>query len=350
MEGTKKNKLSNLQIEYFCEQMSMILRSGISPLEGITIMKDDSESEEDKSFYQQLQENLEETGFLYDALDSCNMFPNYVIQMVRLGETTGSMDDVMDSLAAFYRQREAISVNIRNAVSYPILMITMMFFVMIVMMTQVLPIFEKVLNQLGSEMTGFSKGLLSLGTAINHYAFAFIVLVIVLVLIAFYFFKTQKGRQQFTKLSGKLYFTKGIQERTAAARFANGMALTIRSGLDVDTSFSLLYDMTESPAFQKKLDDCKSYMDEGCTFQEAISKAHVFRGIQSRMLAIGSTTGNEEQVLDTISTQYEEEIDENLSRIISIVEPTLVIILSLLVGVILISVMLPLLGIMSNIG
>ena len=107
--------LSNMEVSAFCSQMAMILRSGIFAMEGISIMLEDAEDPEERALLAQIDETLQETGQLHTALRETSAFPDYLIQMIRIGEETGKLDDVMGALALYYEREASIAQTIRNA-------------------------------------------------------------------------------------------------------------------------------------------------------------------------------------------------------------------------------------------
>lgn len=126
------------------------------------------------------------------------------------------------------------------------------------------------------------------------------------------------------------------------------MALTLSSGLTPEECLNLAIQLTDQEAFKNRLDQCKTAVSQGQDLCEALLEHGVFTGAYARMAAIGSRTGVLDEVMSKISLQYEEDIDARISGMIAAIEPTLVIILSVIVGIILLSVMLPLMGIMAG--
>lgn len=146
---------SNMELSSFCGQMALILKSGISSTEGLTIMLEDAAPGDERTVLEDLNSNMQETGSLFLALEHAGMFPSYMLHMVEIGEETGTLDEVMESLQNHYEREEAISRSIRNSITYPMIMTGMMAVVVIVLLVKVMPIFNQVFIQLGTEMTGF---------------------------------------------------------------------------------------------------------------------------------------------------------------------------------------------------
>ena len=177
---TQQGKLTNLEIASFCSEMAMILKSGISSLEGVDLLREDAQTKAEKELLNEIYQSVMDTGRLDQALEETKVFPEYLIRMTQIGEETGTLDEVMESLAEHYDREEAIRRSVRSAISYPLLMIGMMLVIIIILMTKVMPVFDQVFRQFGQEMTGFSRGILLAGNALSRYSAVFAVLLAVI--------------------------------------------------------------------------------------------------------------------------------------------------------------------------
>lgn len=347
--GKKKlTPFSNMEAASFCSQMAIILKSGISSIEGITIMLEDVSQENEKQLLLQIQETLMQTGSLYEALAAAGVFPAYLLNMVQIGEQTGKLDDVMDSLANYYEKEASLAQTIKNAVTYPLIMLMMMTLVILVLITKVMPVFNQVFEQLGTQMTGFSRIILNIGIFINAHAIIFFGILAALVIFVIFLIKSSKGQSLFRSFADKFASNRDLSQKIAAYRFSNGMALTLSSGLTPEECLNLASELTEQASFRNKLEQCRASVSQGNDLCEVLLEQGIFSGTYARMATIASRTGVLDEIMDKIAAQYEEDIDARISGMIAAIEPTLVIILSVIVGIILLSVMLPLMGIMSG--
>ena len=345
----EQRKLSGMELASFCGQLGLILRSGISAVEGIVTMLEDTTSDAEKEILEKILKKLEETGSLGMSLSEAGVFPAYMLHMVEIGEEAGALDEVMHSLEIHYEREEAIRRTLRNAITYPLIMAGMMIIVVVVLLVRVMPVFNQVFVQLGTELTGFSRTLMDIGTAVSRYALVFGLLLVVIAVFAVYAAKVPSGRELCRKLAGRFGPARRLFDEIAACRFASGMALTLRTGLNPYRSMELMTSLNEDPVFQKKLDKCMQETEDGAEYTKALSDVGIFTGVYARMVLVGSKTGNVDQVMAQIADLYQEDVDTRLNNLIAVLEPTLVISLSLIVGIILLSVMFPLLGIMSGI-
>ena len=128
------------------------------------------------------------------------------------------------------------------------------------------------------------------------------------------------------------------------------MVLTLSSGMDTYESLSLVQKLVETDDMKKKVEECRDLLINGDSFPDALSKANIFTSFYSQMVSVGFKSGSMDTAMKQISERFEHDTERKIYSLISILEPTLVIILSLIVGMVLLSVILPLMGIMTNIG
>ena len=344
----KQQPFFNPELSGFCSQMAMILHSGISPLEGITIMLEDSTSDREKDILQQILDTLQETADFSLSLKETGLFPSYLVHMVQIGEETGTLDEVMSALSEHYEREDSIAKSIRNAVTYPMIMIGMMLVVILVLLVKVMPIFNQVFVQLGTEMTGFSGALMHIGNAISRYSVVLIILLAAIAAALFFGSRTEKGKAVLARFAKHFRFFSSMAQQQAGCRFADVMNLALRSGLTPERGLELAAMLNQDPDFQVKLETCQKQVNEGEDLSHALfppESSPYLRppGIdraKNRFYGSGHETG-----IRYVSgrNRYPDQQHTGGSG------ASLIIGLSLIVGIILLSVMLPLMGIMSGI-
>lgn len=347
---SKQIKLSNAEIASFFNQAALLFQAGFTPRDAMSILYNDCKNDEGKVIYKQIFDACSEGEPFNKALADTGLFPQYVLSMIALGEESGNLDDCMISLSDYYEKEEVIHDSVKSAVRYPMIMILMMLIVIFVLIGKVMPIFEQVFEELGSEITGFAASLLSMSGILNRYS---VVLVAILCLIAVIYFlsvKTSYGKNVVYKVLNAIPITRDFYDSVACGRFASGLAIALSSGMDTYTSLDMVSQLIGNRRMEEKISVCSSMLKDGSNFAEALTESGIFSNLHSQMIAVGFKSGNIDTVLRKISDNYEKETMQKIQRIISGLEPTLVIILSLIVGLILLSVILPLMGIMTSIG
>lgn len=340
---SQKNKiLSEAEISAFCQQIGMIIKAGLPTYYGISILRDEAADEYTKDFLTKLYEPMEKGVTLGAALAETDVFPEYMVDMIQLGEETGRLEEVLDSLAVYYEREADIKSSIRQAVTYPLIMSVMMLVVIVVIITQVVPVFTHIYEELGSGLTGTALLLMNISNVLNKYMLAFVIGFIVIGIGMYLLSKTAIGKTFFLRHR--------LSMSIASSRFANCMYLALSSGLDTDRSLEMAEKLIDNPYMLEKIKMCKTHIKHGEGFVKSLLLSGIFSKIYSSVITIGYKTGSIDDVMHNISIAYEEETDEELRHFISVLEPTLIIILSFIIGVILISFLLPLLGIMASIG
>lgn len=342
MNKNNNSILGNMEIAAFCDQLSMIVAAGISLYEGVSILSEDAEDEQTKVILSGINASLEQGVSFHEALSASDVFPKYVIDMIEIGETTGKLEEVLKALATYYRREDSIRNSIKNAVTYPIIMIVLMFVIIFVMIAKVLPVFQQIYGELGSQLTGVAGAFMRFSMVLNRYMLVIVLLLAVAVVALVFFFKSNHGKRFLQK--------KTYAMALATGRFANCMSLAMSSGLDTDQGLLFAEQLVDNPYMAKRIRTCSDLIASGKSFAEAILSTHIFDRVYVSMISIGFRTGTLDEVMAKISEEYEDAIENRIAKFIAILEPTLVIILSVVIGIVLISFLLPLIGIMSSIG
>jgi type IV pilus assembly protein PilC len=336
--------LKPAELSAFFAQISMVLKAGIKISDGIQVMLEDSSDSGSRRILAAIYEKLEFGAPFFEALKETRVFPAYVVNMAEIGEKTGKLDDVMDSLVDYYEREEGISQSIKSAVTYPMVMIVVMLVVVGVLVINVLPVFNEVFRDLGSEMSGFAQAVMNTGLLAARYSTG--IVAALAILAGVFLISRRAGKNKGTSIP----MGRATRAKVASGRFASAMSMMISSGLDTDESLDMVYRLTDDAIVRKKIEVCRGRISAGATFSDAVVESGLFSGMYARMITVGFKTGSVDRVMKKLAARYEDEIDAKISAAISILEPTLVAVISIIVGMILMSVMLPLMGVMSSIG
>lgn len=346
----KYKHLSDSETAFFCGQLALLLPAGITPLESICLMSKDTPSAEGRELLTQIEASLRNGMSFYESLVSTKVFPEYVTSMVLLGEEAGRLDAIMISLADYYEQQNTISDAVKGAVSYPLIMVCLMLLILVVLLTKILPIFNQVFLQLGSGLIGASGQLMRLGTLLQSVSGIFAGIFMAAAVIFLVLYKNHRGRTWVKHRLHTLGFTKNYYLGISYSRFAGAMSMIIASSIDIFKGLELSQGIIDNELMNEKLAVFKAALLRGDYVPEALKEAEIFQAQHQRMIQISYKTGNSDEVFKKLSAYYSEAALSRLQRLLGAIEPTLVIAFSLTVGIILLSVIMPLIGIMSSIG
>lgn len=350
MSEIKNKKYTYQELAAFCLQISMLLNAAVPLDEGLSIMSQDAKDEAEKKMLLSMAEGSELGLPFFQVLEETGAFPSYVVRMARLGQETGTLDEMMSSLSDYYEKEYQLLRNIKNAVTYPIMMIFMLFAVLFVLFVKVMPIFENVYSQLGAQMSPAAQSAIRLGGIFSGTAL-FIGAVLVIAAAGAYIMSSMGMKVSLAEKC--IYAVKG-RSRIAAAvakrRLASVMSLSIRCGMDMEKGLELASDLVENDGIRDRIMACRDMMEDGSDCYQSMKKTELFSGFHIQMIQVGQRSGHLDQVMEEISDSYKEQADEAIDGILARFEPTLVAVLAVAVGFILLSVMLPLVGILSAIG
>lgn len=338
----KKHLLQEAELAAFCQQLNMIIKAGMPTHYGISILMDEAADEATHAFLKRIYDPMEEGCSLYEAMVPLGVFPGYMLHMIELGEATGRLEEVFESLSVYYEREAHIKQGIRHAVRYPLIMSGLMLIILIVMIREIIPIFANVFAEFGSSLSGTARSLMAISTFLNNYLLYFIIAVVALGVGFVIFSKTALFRRIFAKTA--------FSQSVATGRFANCMYLALSSGLDTDRGLEMAEELTDNHVLANKIRICRTQIKNGESFYKSILSSGILSKMHASVITIGAKTGAMDEVMLQLSKNYEEESEAKLHRFVSILEPSLVIILSFFIGLILVSFLLPLLGIISSIG
>ena len=345
-----KYTLTARELSNFFGQLGMLIHSGISVTEGLAILQDESQTDTDREIITALLTSMEETGSLTQAMETSGRFPHSSVSYIKTGEETGCLDEILNSLALHYEQEQETSGQIRSAVTYPLLMLVMMGIVIIVLLVKVLPIFRQVFQQMGMEMNGFSSRLLNAGNIITRYSAFFLILAVILIGCILFLCLNKKGQQMLAKIVLHLPVLRDIPVALDYSRMTHGLALGQKSGLAPETSLALAEQLISHPLVLERLQKAADLLNTGYAFSDALKESGLFGGMEIRLIIVAFQSGTADDAFADLSSRYQDNASALITRVISVIEPTIVIILSVLVGLVLLSVMMPLLGVLADIA
>ena len=347
----KKRVLTNDEISTLCLELSLLLHSGVDSGSGLSLLAEEEGASPRGELLSRMARQVDEGGSLGDALRDCGCFPDYVHGLVRVGEQTGRTEEALRALARYYEDRARLDRQLRSALMYPAVLLLVMLSVIVVLLTQVLPVFNDVYANLGGSLTGVAGWLLSLGQALDGLMPLLCLLLGTAVLLLAAFAGSFSFRNWLLGLWRKRRGDRGLSKKLNNGRFAQALAMGMGSGLSVEDSLSLAASLlSDLPAVQRRCQDCRRLLEQGTPLAPAMGETGVLPRSDCRLLDLAMRSGSGDSVMAQIAQRLSQEGEDALEARMGQIEPTLVVISSVLVGLILLAVMLPLMHIMTAIG
>ncbi len=343
-------KLSHGALSQLFQGLGSLLHAGLSLADGIHLLSQE-ETGEKQALLRSLGTAMDTGAPLEEAMEETGAFPPAAVGMIRIGQTTGRLEDTLSYLADYYEERVRTARQIKNALLYPSLILVLMLCVIGVLLMEVLPVFDQVYASLGSQLTGLAGWLLALGQGLKE-ALPWLlgVLVLVAAVAAGYSF-VRSFREWANTLFLRRFGDISLARRFNNAQFAQAMAMGLGSGLGLDESLQLAADLlAHIPGAAARCRMCTQRIEEGTDLAKALAETSLLPPAMSRLLALGLQSGSGDVAMGDIARRLSEDARASLEEAVARIEPAMVLACSVLVGGILLAVMLPLMNIMSAIG
>ena len=343
--------LSNLEIADLCRELALLLHAGVSIGDGLALLSEEEQVPVYKAMLSEMAHDMDSGAFLSQAMEKTGRFPTVVTGLIRVGETAGSLEEALNALAGYYENREKMKRQLVNSLAHPAILLVLMLTVIIVLLSQVLPVFNEIYQSLGGQLTGVASGLLLLGQLLDRGLPVLCGLLGAAVIFAGLLWQHPGFRGKVMGFWHTHWGDRGISRKWNNARFAQALAMGFHSGLRLEESVDLAGKLLKDiPGAVGRCNTCHQMLLQGEDLASALSKTELLPPPACRLLILGMRSGNGDGVLQEISRRMQDDAQQDLETAVSKVEPALVLVTSVLVGVILLSVMLPLMNIMMAIG
>ena len=349
--NANKQQVSDEYLSIFCRELHQLIKSGMSISMGLELLIEDEKDPKVKEWLQGLHITTSNGATLTEALKESKIFPDYMVDLMGLAEYTGRLEDVLLTLQHHYDRKLMMKEEIRGAITVPLALLVVMVAVVILLITKVLPIFDRTFSQLGVRMGNVAGSMMKAGEVLTSVSAFFIAVFLAILYLALMIAILPPLRNWFVKFFTYHFGGKGILGTLASSKFASAMAMAVAGGLSIDESIDMAEKLCKgSKAMDAKIAKCRKAIDEGETTANALSMAEIFSNRDSQLLKLAENTGSLADALEDVANRLEAEGLNKVNHIVAIIEPVVVMITGTLAGSVLLSVMLPLMGLLSGMG
>ena len=341
--------LSEEQISVFCRSLAMMLRSGVTMQEAVELFVQDGDDASPllHSTAQQMEKALGEGQSFAQTARDTGAFPEYALGVFSMAELSGRLDEVLDRLADYYDRQHALNERLRSTLTYPVALLLMMCGVLSVLVFSVLPMFVRVYNSLTGSLAASSYAYVLAASLIGRVSLVLAVAVSAVLLVLAVMLHTQKGREKLNGPMERSRFTRKAARQLAVSQMADTVSTMLASGAEEDSALEQCIRQTSHTGLRTALQACRSDMQQGTGMAQAFLRHKVLPPLYARMLQGGSESGSLPAAMESVALRLGQEAENALCRLIDDIEPVLIGFLTVSVGFTLLSVMLPLLGILS---
>ena len=347
----REKPLSNQTLMDLCGGLALLLHAGVGTADGLDLLGQQQEEPALAQLLADLARRVDDGASLAQALEDSRRFPHYLCALTEVGEAAGRTEEALNALARHYESRMSLDRRLRSALLYPCILMLIMLGVIVVLLTKVLPVFDQVYAGLGGSLTGVAGGMLALGRVLDRGMPVLCLLLAAAGVFLVLFSLSESFRQGLVSRWRRRFGDRGVSRKISDGRFAQALSMGMASGLPLEDALTQAADLLEDvPGAQARCRDCLDRLDRGDELAQAVRQSEVLPPAECRLLALGLRSGSGDRVMEDIARRLGQAGEDALEDRVSQVEPALVGVTSVLVGIILLSVMLPLMHIMSAIG
>jgi len=331
------------------QQFSTLLKAGIPLSEALNALVDQIDNKHLESIFRDLQEKVNSGASLADSMaDHPSIFSNLYIHMVRTGETSGSLTKVLARVAEFSRKRDRTAKKVKGALAYPVIIGLIGVVIFLVLMLVVMPNITDLFVKQGLELWWLTEFFMNISTAIRDY-WMFMLLGGSLIFVSAWkwLYHNEKGMRFRDKFFMNIPITGHLVRKSAVARFTSTFSILLEAGIPAISSLRIVRDVVGNILIADIIDEVCVKVTEGADIATPIKQSGVFPPTVGYMIAVGEESGQLEDMLKTITEAYEEEVDLETQKMMSIIEPLMIVLMAATIGIVILSIIVPMLELSS---
>ncbi|MEG6615867.1 type II secretion system F family protein [Peptococcaceae bacterium 1198_IL3148] len=336
-------KVSTGELAAFCRQLATLLQAGVPIISALNVLESQLISKPLQRGISTVRDSISNGQPMATAMKHLpDIFPNIVVSMVQAGEHSGRLDNVLYNLADYLDREQEIKGKVKSAIVYPLFIVVLAAMMVMFVLTFVLPNYVHMLNQFNLELPLITRVLIKTSSFMVGYWYLLFLLIAAALLCGF---KVYNNGQLLKEIKDRyllqLPIVGRIYHKMLIARFCHTLALLLRSGVPLIQALTLVRNVVDNVMFAQAVDSALMALQRGDTLAGSLGKSNLFHQTVVQMIAIGEQSGQLDQQLALIATVEERDVSAAISKISPLMEPILLLITSVIVGIILIAIMLP---------
>ncbi|MCM1983464.1 type II secretion system F family protein [Lyngbya confervoides] len=338
------NKITVKDKALFSRQFAALVNAGVALVRGLGVMAEQCRNPKLKKILLQINTNVQQGMSLSDAMrPHPQAFDQLYVAMIQAGETGGVLDEVLNRLSKLLEDQARLSNQIRSALAYPVIVTIIAVTIFLGMVIFLIPVFDGIFKQLGGSLPPFTQLMVNLSEFLRNPLYGFISIAFFVgasILLAQYY-KTPSGRLNIDRFMLKLPLFGDLIQKTAVARFCRTFGSLSRSGVPILTSLEIVRDTAGNQVISNAVNEARKEVQGGGMLSLALQKEKVFPPLATQMINVGEETGEIDKMLMKVADFYEDEVEQAVKALTSIIEPLMIVVLGGMVGSILVAMYLP---------
>lgn len=344
-------RVSPRDYSVFCRQFVAIIKAGVSVINALQMMSEQTENKALKAAVICLVDDLGKGETLSGAMKKQKVFPSIFTNLVEAGEATGSLETSFERMALQYEKEATLKAIIKKATIYPIIVLCVAVGVIFAMMTFVIPNFMSMFDDMDVKMPKITLIVIAMSDFFVDYWWLLAIIIVILVFLIKTYAKTTSGKVFFGTLKVKAPGIGQLQTKTNCATFCRTLSTLLKAGVPMIDALEIAGNsMEQNILFQRAVYQARDQVGNGVALSKPLKMCGLFPPMVIHMTSIGEETGNLEDMLENVAEYYEEEVAEATEQMMAVMEPLIIVVLAVVVGVIIMAILAPMLTLYESIG
>jgi len=322
----------SVDIELSLYQIAVMLRSGLTLLSALKTVAENTSKARFRHVWEQVIDSIQEGASLAEGLSAHRCFPPLVVQLVRVGEQTGTLDAVVERAAATLERRRLVFTSLLTALSYPLIVLVAAIGVAIFMIVKVIPELQKFLQAMGRKLPPITQALLDVSTWIQTYGLQVSLALVVAAIAAWLFYATPGGRLMVDRLVMRVPIIGHVLRLAATAAFANSLGILLRSGITLLDGLRTVELLHRNRFLAVCVGQAREAVLRGGDLASGLAAKHAFSPLLPRMVAVGEAAGTLDEVLSELTRFHEAQLQVAIRRLSALIEPAIILVVGGIVG------------------
>jgi len=335
-------KVKETDVILFCRQFSTMIDAGLPIIQCLDILYSQQENKTFKKMLKEIKDFVESGSTLADALKKYpDQFNNLFVNMVSAGEAGGILDTILKRLSNYLEKAAKLKSRVKGAMTYPVVTMIIAVIVVAVILVFVIPVFQEMFAGFGSELPVFTQLVINVSDFVTSNIFYIVGAVVLFFYAVKRFYKTEKWRAIIDRNVLNLPVFGLLLRKVAVAKFTRTMGTMLASGVAILEALDIVARTAGNMTIEKAIYNVRNAIAEGRTVSDPLAESGVFPAMVCQMIAVGESTGALDSMLEKIADFYEEQVDQAVDNLTSLIEPFMLVFMGLTIGGLVVAMYLP---------
>ena len=346
----EKRSVKPKELAIYSRQLSVLIDAELPLIQSLNILAEQTKNKYFKKVIINIREDVEAGSTLNQAKRKFpSVFDDLYCNLVASGEQSGSLDIMLKRLAEFLEKIVKLKAQVKQAMIYPVTIVVFAIIVVIFMMWQVIPVFANIFTELGATLPGLTAFVLAVSHFVQNYIIFIFLGIIALIFLVRYARKTEKGRKIFDAMALKMPLFGALLEKVGLSRITRTLSTLLSGGVPMLESLKVTSTTSGNVIIEDHVMRSRTMVAEGTSLTDAFKEIGAFPFMMVQMVGVGEATGTLDEMLVKLADFYDDEVEASVAALLSVLEPVLLIFVGGLVGMIVVSMYLPIFSLLSEI-